>query len=59
MTTTATAEQIIEAHNIWKISNGRMGGKWMVLNTKSNVGFYLITRKACMAFIEQQVAPTL
>jgi len=55
----ATTEQIIEAHNIWKISNGRMGGKWMVINTKNNVGFYLITRKACIAFIEQQVAPTL
>jgi hypothetical protein len=55
----ATAEQVAEAHNIWKISNGRIDGKWMVYNTKNNVALYLISRKACIAFIEQQVAPTL
>jgi hypothetical protein len=50
-----TAEQIAEAQNVWKISNGRMGGKWMVWNTQNNVGLYLATRSACVAFVEQQV----
>lgn len=50
-----TTTEGIEQKSVWKISNGRMGGKWMVWNTENNVGFYLATRAACVAFIENQI----